>query len=85
MANDDKFNQRQEQLINEFHILKKSGIQIQKEMDHNESKIFDALEEICDIQIKKNNLIFEKKENENTLPEKEKELIELSIKKQTVQ
>jgi hypothetical protein len=49
MANDDKFNQRQEQLINEFHILKKSGIQIQKEMDHNESKIFDALEEICDI------------------------------------
>jgi hypothetical protein len=42
MATEDKANQRQEQLTNEFRILEKSDIQIRNDMKHNVSKIHKA-------------------------------------------
>ena len=82
MATEDKANQRQEQLTNEFRILEKSDIQIRNDMKHNVSKIHKAQEAIQDIENKKRKLIEENLQNERTLPDKEKELIELNIKKQ---
>jgi len=81
MATEDKANQRQEQLTNEFRILEKSDIQLRNDMKHNVSKIHKAQEAINEIEGKKNRLIEENLQNERTLPDKEKELVELNAKK----
>lgn len=50
-------------------------------MKHNISKIHKATEAITEIEMKKRKLIDENVQNERILPEKEKELGELTNKK----
>ena len=78
MATEEKANQRQEQLTTEFRLLEKSDIQLRNDMKHNISKIHKGNEAIADIQNRKQKLVEENVQNEKILPQKEKELVELT-------
>jgi hypothetical protein len=78
MATEDRANQRQEQLTNEFRTLEKSDIQIRNDIKHNISKIHKAREAIAESEHKKRKLIDENAENQRSLPDRIKELGEFN-------
>ncbi|CDW77228.1 structural maintenance of chromosomes protein [Stylonychia lemnae] len=81
MANEDRAQQRQDQLTNDFRGLERADILIRNEMKHNLQKINRAKESIDEIEKKKQKLIQENAHNEKILPEKEEELKELVERK----
>ncbi len=85
MATDEKANQRSEQLTNEFRALERSDIQIRNDIKHNLSKIHKCNEAINEIQVKRTKLLEENAANEKMLPQKEKELTDLTALKAQVE
>jgi hypothetical protein len=81
MANDDKANIQLEDLTNKFRALEKADIQLRNDLKHNISKIHKGNEAITEIEHKKQKLIDENTQNGRILPEKEKELADLTAKK----
>jgi uncharacterized phage infection (PIP) family protein YhgE len=68
MATEDRANQRQEQLTNEFRVLEKSDIQLRNDLKHNISKIHKANESIAEIELKRQKIIEENAMNVKLVP-----------------